>query len=143
MEETLESPALFYVRNMISKNGYMRNFSAKEIIELASKFRDFNAAFDTSALISNFIYSAEKKLVCVVCKKEFISQIEVFEELECSGQLYHPKHAMKGDKTCSHESCQKKCTKLEHPCCHQPFGSKGCLPNDKKHVIVIQDGNEF
>jgi hypothetical protein len=141
-EEILTSHDLFLVRNYIRNHNLMSGLSGKEISQLIEKFPRLHSSFDTSTLINEFIFSSEKKLNCLICKKEFDSPFQVLESPECKDEYYHPKNNvnLKNEKLiCSHEGCIKKFSKSEYPCCHKTANSQGCVIGEGKHMIVLGD----
>lgn len=139
-EDVLTSADLFLVRNYITNHNLMSGLTQKEVCDLFTLFPLLHSAFDNGKLINEFIYVSEKTLHCIICKKSFKSPHEVVESLECKGETFHPKHAMKNEKAnCYHEGCQKKLTKGELSCCHKAINTTGCTLGEGKHMIVIED----
>jgi len=140
--EILESKDLFYVRNYIIRKNLMSGLSSKDLKFIKKRFNYLHYAFDTKVIIDEYIFSSNKKLACLICKKIFISPFEVIQNLECKGESYHPKYFFysKNEKMiCSHENCKKKINKGEYPCCHKILNSNGCLLGDGKHHLIIND----
>ena len=78
----------------------MSGLKGKEIAFLLKMFPGLHSAFDTSLIVDEFIFSSGKRLLCQVCKKEFNSPFEVAENIDCKGEVYHPKNlvSFKNDK---------------------------------------------
>lgn len=138
----MASQDLFLVRNYVKRHNLMSGLSGKEIAMLAEKFPHLHSSFDTSSIVDEFIFSSQRKLICLICKKEFISPFEVSENLECKGEVYHPKNFVnsKNDKQiCLHEGCQKRIVKGELNCCHKSSTSNGCVLGEGRHMIVFSE----
>lgn len=141
IEKILTSQDLFLVRNHIKRYNLMSGLTSKEIQMLSDKFSSFLSSFDTKTILNEFVYVRQKKLKCLICKKEFISPFEIMENLECKGEAYHPKTTLnnKNDKiSCLHEGCSKKINKGDITCCHKP-NSSGCIIGEGKHMIILID----
>lgn len=120
----------------------MSGLTGKEISTLLEKFPHMHSSFDTNTLVNEFIFSSTKKLVCLICKKEFNSPFEIADSIECKGDVYHPKNIVNlkdGKAVCTHEGCQRKLNKLEFPCCHKVNTTAGCILGEGRHMIVIAD----
>ena len=120
----------------------MSSLNAKEIGALLEKFPHLNSSFDTSAIVNDFIFSSSKKLICLVCRKDFCSPFEILENSECKGENFHPKNCInvKNEKAvCPHEGCSRKFVKGEIACCHKASNSTGCTIGEGKHLIIISD----
>ena len=143
IEEILTSYDLFLVRNYIKRNNFMSKLTAREVSQLSEKFPHLHSSFDTGRIIEEFIYSSSKKLTCIICKKEFFSPFELIDNTECKGEFYHPKNNFitKSDKAqgCFHDGCSRKLVKGEYPCCHKQYNSQGCLPGNRRHLIVFTE----
>lgn len=142
LEQILTSTDLFLVRNYVKRNSLMSGLSGREIGALLERFPQMLSAFDASTLVEEFIFTSMKKLVCLVCKKEFSSPFEIIESLECKGENFHPKNCInvKNDKAqCNHESCGRKLVKGENTCCHKQITANGCCSGEGKHMIVLSD----
>jgi hypothetical protein len=140
IEEILTSHDLYLVRNYIKRHHLMSGLNGKEIGTLLETFPHLHSSFDTSTIVNEFILCSSKRLLCLVCKKEFMSPFEVMANLECKGEVYHPKNsiAIKTDKTfCSHEGCGKKLIKGEYSCCHKQYNSSGCVLGEGRHMIIL------
>jgi hypothetical protein len=139
IEEMLTSNDLFLVRNFIKNRNLMSCLTGKEISILAEKFPHLHSSFDISTIVEEFIFSSQKKLSCLICKKEFLSPFEVIHNLECKGEVYHPKNILKNERgNCLHEGCSKKVLKGDMSCCHKP-NSPGCVQGEGRHMIVFVD----
>jgi hypothetical protein len=144
LEEILTSIDLFLVRNYIKSNNLMSGLIYKEISELTIMFPNLHSAFDTSTVIREYAFSSGKKLICIICKKEFASPFEVIQSLSCVGEPYHPKNFVaqrieKNNLNCLHDGCSKKISKMELSCCHKPFNSPGCTMGEGRHLIIIEN----
>lgn len=138
-EDVLTSADLFLVRNYITRNNLMSGLTQKEVSDLFCMFPSLHSAFDAEKLIKEFVYSSDKSLLCIICKKTFESPQQVIASLECSTEHpYHPKSVMKSEK-CQHEGCHKKLVKGELNCCHKGSNLAGCMLGEGKHMIVVVD----
>jgi len=94
-------------------NKIMSGLLYKEIAELSSMFPHLHSAFDTATVVKEYAFNSGKKLICIICKKEFASPFEIIQNAECKGEIYHPKNFInlrieKNNFNCLHESCTKK-----------------------------------
>jgi hypothetical protein len=117
----------------------MSGLTQKEIADLAITFPFLHTAFDIEALMEEFIYCSGNRLVCIACKKIFISHYEILDNPECKGELFHPRMIRNEKNLCLHDSCHKKINKNDLSCCHRGVNSNGCMHGDGKHIIIIEN----
>jgi len=134
----------------------MSNLTQKEVADLFSLFPHLHSAFDTEKLITEFIYVSNRKLLCIICKKNFESPLQVLDSIECTTtDAYHPKNFIKNNEknSCLHEGCLKELLKNEFSCCHKLSTATnsgqinnnnistgtGCTYGEGKHILIIED----
>jgi hypothetical protein len=132
------SAELYLVFNLIKSKNLMANLTQKELSELYIKFPNLHNCFDTEKIIKEFIFTSEKTLYCIICKKSFDSIFSIVDSPECTNELYHPRHNSESTK-CLHEGCQRRFNKSEYNCCHKNLNTNGCIVGEGKHLIIIEN----
>ena len=71
------------------------------------------------------------------------NNIQDFNKNDCEIKPYHPRglinlHKNLNDK-CEHLDCKRKLQVYEYPCCHKGAHIDGCMINDGKHLLIIEN----